>query len=103
MHVVIANGGKQYRVAQNELVDIDLCAGKEGEKITFSEILAVGEGSNIKVGNPTIKNASVEAEIIKHYRGEKIIAFKIKRRKGYRKTKGHRQELTRVKITAIKA
>ncbi len=103
MYAIIAAGGRQYRVNKNDIIDVDLMSGKEGEKITFSEVLAAGEGKDIKLGNPLVKGAKVSGEIIKHFRGPKLIAFKIKRRKGYRKTKGHRSELTKVKITEIEA
>ena len=76
-------------------------AGEIGTKVTFSQVLAMGEGAEIKVGTPVIEGAKVEAEIIDQFRGPKLIAFKMKRRKGYRKRKGHRQELTKVRILSI--
>ncbi|HBC88768.1 MAG TPA: 50S ribosomal protein L21 [Lentisphaeria bacterium] len=103
MYAIIATAGRQYRVKKDDIIDVDLMDGKEGEKVTFSEVLAEGEGKDIKLGNPTIKGAKVTGEIIKHFRGVKLIAFKMKRRKGYRKTKGHRSELTKVKITSIES
>lgn len=103
MYAIIATSGRQYRVNKNDIIDVDLMAGKEGDAVTFKEILAAGEGKDIQLGTPTVKGVKVVGEIIKHFRGPKLIAFKIKRRKGYRKTKGHRSELTRVKITSIEA
>ena len=103
MYAIIATSGRQFRVNKNDIIDVDLMGGKEGEKVTFSEVLVAGEGKDLKFGNPLLKGATVTGEIIKHYRGPKLIAFKMKRRKGYRKTKGHRSELTKVKIISIEA
>ncbi|MEI6421732.1 MAG: 50S ribosomal protein L21 [Lentisphaerota bacterium] len=103
MYAIIATSGRQYRVNKSDVIDVDLMSGKEGETVTFKEVLAAGEGKDIQLGTPTVKGVTVTGEIIKHFRGPKLIAFKIKRRKGYRKTKGHRSELTRVKITSIEA
>jgi large subunit ribosomal protein L21 len=101
MHAVIATGGKQYRVEPEAIIDVELLGGKAGEKIEFNEVLAIGEGNDLKIGNPTVKGAKVEGEIVKHFRDKKLIAFKFKRRKGYHKTKGHRQDLCKVKILKI--
>lgn len=101
MHAVIATGGKQYRVEPEAVIDVELLGGEAGEKVEFNEVLAVGEGNDLKIGNPIVKGAKVEGEIVKNFRGEKLIAFKFKRRKGYHKTKGHRQDLCRVKISKI--
>jgi len=103
MYAIIATSGRQFRVNKNDIIDVDLMGGKEGEKVTFSEVLVAGEGKDLKFGSPLLKGATVTGEIIKHYRGPKLIAFKMKRRKGYRKTKGHRSELTKVKIISIEA
>lgn len=101
MYAVIATGGKQFKVQEKDVVAIEKLAGDIGSKVTFTEVLAMGEGADIKVGTPTIEGAKVEAEIIDQFRGPKLIAFKMKRRKGYRKRKGHRQELTKVRILSI--
>ena len=104
MYAVLATGGKQYKVQENDLVDIERIVGDVGSEITFSEIVAVGEeGGELKAGTPTIEGANVKAEIIDQYRGKKLIIFKMKKRKGYRRKKGHRQEITRVRISAISA
>lgn len=103
MYAIIATSGTQYRVNKNDIIDVNVIDGKEGETVTFTEVLAAGEGKDIQFGNPTLKGVKVTGEIIKHYRGPKLIAFKIKRRKGFRKTIGHRTDLTRVKITSIEA
>ena len=89
MYAVFASGGKQFKVQEQDVVTMERVAGDAGAKVTFTEVLAVGEG------------AKVEGEIVEQFRGAKLIAFKMKRRKGYRRRKGHRQELTKVKITSI--
>jgi len=104
MFAIIQNGGKQYKVKSGDLVEIEKVNQKVGEKLTLDQVLAVGEeGGELKVGTPVLAGASVEAEITEQFRGEKVWAFKMKRRKSYRRTIGHRQNLTRVKIGAIKA
>lgn len=87
MYAVIATGGKQFKVQEKDVVAVERLAGEIGTKVTFSQVLAMGEGAEIKVGTPVIEGAKVEAEIIDQFRGPKLIAFKMKRRKGYRKRK----------------
>ena len=101
MYAVIATGGKQFKVQEQDIVTMERIEGEAGAKVTFGEVLAVGEGAELKVGTPFVADAKVEGEIVEQLRGPKLIAFKMKRRKGSRKRKGHRQELTKVKITAI--
>ncbi len=101
MYAVIASGGKQLKVQEQDIVTVERLEGEAGAKVAFSEVLAIGEGADLKVGTPTVAGAKVEAEIVEQLRGPKLITFKIKRRKGERKRKGHRQELTKVKITSI--
>jgi large subunit ribosomal protein L21 len=103
MYAVIATGGKQYKVQQDDIIDIERISGDVGGKITFSEILMLGEGEKLEIGSPMLDGKSVEAEIVDQYRGPKLTVFKMKKRKGYRRKKGHRQELTKVKIAAINA
>ncbi|MDD3116588.1 MAG: 50S ribosomal protein L21 [Victivallaceae bacterium] len=104
MYAIINAGGRQYKVKPEEFVEMNRVAGDVGNKITFESVAAVGEeGGQLNVGSPAVTGAVVEAEIVEHFRGKKLIAFKMKRRKGYRHTVGHRQELTKVKITAINA
>jgi large subunit ribosomal protein L21 len=100
MFAVIRTGGKQYRVAPNDVIEIEKIAGKPGDIIELSEVILLG-GDSPKTGTPTISGASVAAEVIEQTRGEKIIVFKKKRRKNYRRKKGHRQELTALRITEI--
>jgi large subunit ribosomal protein L21 len=101
MYAVIATGGKQYKVQQDDVIDIERLEGEVGAKVTFDEILALGEDGNIELGSPKMEGASVEGEIIDQFRGKKLTVFKFKRRKGYQKKQGHRQELTKVRIAAI--
>lgn len=103
MFAVIRNSSKQYKVKEGDLVDLELLDLKEDQKdITFEDILLVGEGEKIKVGAPTVTGASVTAEVIGEVKADKVIAYKYKRRKGYHRTVGHRQQHLRVKITGIK-
>ena len=100
MYAIISTGGKQLTVRNEEIVAVERLAGEVGSKVTFDKVLAIGEGAGLKVGAEAA-DAKVEAEIVEHFRGPKLIAFKMKRRKGYRRRKGHRQELTRVKILSV--
>ena len=99
MFAVIKTGGKQYKVAKDDVIVIERVCGDEGAKVNFAEVLMVGD----KVGSPLVDGASVEGEIVKQSRGEKVIVFKKRRRQGYKRKNGHRQELSVVKITDIKA
>lgn len=101
MYAVIATGGKQFKVQEKDVVTVERIEGEAGKKITFDDVLAKGEGADLQVGTPKIDGAKVEAEIVEQFRGPKLIAFKMKRRKGSRKRKGHRQELTKVRILSI--
>ena len=100
MYAIISTGGKQLTVRNEDVVAVERLAGEVGSKIKFDKVLAVGEGAGLKVGAEAA-GAVVEAEIVEHFRGPKLIAFKMKRRKGYRLRKGHRQDLTRVKILSV--
>jgi large subunit ribosomal protein L21 len=102
MYAVIETGGKQYRVAPGDTLDIERLEVTEGETYTFERVLLVANEGKVSVGNPTVPAASVLADVTSHLRGDKKVAFKMKRRKGFHKTIGHRQELTRVKIKEIK-
>lgn len=101
MYAVINAGGKQLKVQNGDVVAVERIAGEAGSKITFDKVLAVGEGANLTLGTPLVPGAKVEAEIVEQFRGPKLIVFKMKRRKGYRRTHGHRQELTKVKIITV--
>lgn len=103
MHAVIKTGGKQYRVAEGDLLNVEKLEGEIGSIIEFPEVLAVGEGESIKIGAPIVEGATVKAEIVEHGKSKKVIIFKKKRRKGFAKKQGHRQLFTSIKIQAIKA
>lgn len=100
MYAVIKTGGKQYRVAPEDVIKIEKVPGEVGETVQFSDVLMLG-GDKPEVGTPMISGASVAAEVLDQGRASKIIVFKKKRRKNYRRTKGHRQELTTVRVTEI--
>ena len=100
MYAIIETGGKQYRVTEGDVIDIERLGNEDGS-IVFNNILACGDGTDVSVGSPTVEGASVTGELVKDLRGPKIFVFKMKRRQGYKKRQGHRQELTRVKITQI--
>ena len=104
MYAIMQSGGKQYTVKVGDFVELEKLEGEIGAKVTFDTVYAVGEeGGKLNVGTPVVAGAAVEGEIVDQVRGKKIIVFKMKRRKSYRRTQGHRQSLTRVKITAINA
>lgn len=102
MYAVLETGSKQYRVAAGDTLEIERLDVEAGKPFTFDRVLLVNREGKLTVGTPTVALATVQADVIEHKRGEKKIAFKMKRRKGYHKTIGHRQELTVVKITDIK-
>jgi large subunit ribosomal protein L21 len=101
MYAVIRTGGKQYRVAADEVLTIEKVAGDAGALVEFSEVLMVGGGGEAKVGKPTLAGAKVLAEVVEQGRGPKVIAFKKRRRKNSRRKRGHRQHQTTVRIKEI--
>jgi len=102
MYAVVETGGKQYRVAPGETLEVDRLENEAGKPVVLDRVLFVADDGKFSVGAPTVANATVSADVVEHFRGEKKIAFKMKRRKGYHRTVGHRQELTRIKISEIK-
>jgi len=102
MYAVIRTGGKQYRVTEGETLRVEKLPGDVGSSITFGEVLMLG-GTNVKVGKPLISGTKVVAQIVAQDRAKKIIVFKMRRRKNYRRKNGHRQWFTEVKITGIGA
>ncbi len=101
MYAVIKTGGKQYRVAVEDKITVERLVGEAGDIIELNEVLMVTDGDNVDVGTPMVEGATVAAELVEQARGKKIIIFKKKRRKGYRRRNGHRQDLTVLKITEI--
>ncbi|MEI8290046.1 MAG: 50S ribosomal protein L21 [Verrucomicrobiota bacterium] len=100
---IIETGSKQYRVAAGDQLEIERLEVEAGKPVTFDRVLLVNNDGKLSVGAPTVTGATVVADVVAHKRGEHKLTYKMKRRKGYRKTIGHRQELTVVKITAINA
>lgn len=103
MYAVISSGGKQYRVSEGETLRVEKLAGGPGSKVTFGPLLFADDGGGVQVGQPTVAGVTVEAEIVEQGLGKKIVLFKYKRRKSYRRKQGHRQPFTALKITAIRA
>ena len=102
MYAVIETGSKQYRVAPGDTIEVESLDTEEGKEVTLDRVLFVANDGKFSVGVPIVDKAAVVADVVKHTRGPKLIAFKMKRRKGYRRTVGHRQELTVLKIKEIK-
>ena len=101
MYAIIATGGKQYKVTQGMMLDVELLDGEIGDKVRLEQVLAVRIDDKFQVGRPVLKGAAVVAEIVQHPRGPKVVNFKYKRRKGYHRKVGHRQDLTRLKVLEI--
>jgi len=103
MYAVIKTGGKQYRVAENDVIRVEKLDAEVGSQVALGEILLVGGGGDVKVGTPTVEGASVKADVLDQIKADKIVVFKKKRRKNYRKKQGHRQRLTVLRIREIAA
>lgn len=101
MYAVIKSGGKQYRVAPGDKLKVETLAAGVGEQVTLSDILAVSDGSTLRVGSPMVQGAAVTATVLSHGRHPKITIFKMKRRKHYAKSGGHRQNFTELRIDSI--
>jgi large subunit ribosomal protein L21 len=100
-YAIIKTGGRQYRVAEGDTIDVDLLEGEAGAKTTFDEVLLHADGEKLTHGDPLVSGASVTGEVVEQRKDKKVIAFKYRRRKGYHRTVGHRRKLTRIKITGI--
>jgi large subunit ribosomal protein L21 len=103
MYAVIKTGGKQYRVSAGEKLKVESLPAEVGSEITLDQVLMVGEGESVKMGTPMLSGASVKATVLAHGRGEKVRIFRMRRRKHYRKTQGHRQNYTEIQISGISA
>lgn len=101
MYAIIKSGGKQYRVKVGQVVRLEKLTAEPGQVISFDEVLLVANGDKVTVGTPTVESAKVNGEVVSHGRGKKVTIFKMKRRKKYRRTQGHRQSFTEVKISEI--
>ena len=103
MFAIIQTGGKQYRVAEGDILRVELLEKEPKQAVTFEQVLLIDNNGDLKVGQPTVKGAKVEAEVITHDRAKKVFIFKKKRTTTYQRTQGHRQGYTEVRIKAIKA
>ena len=103
MYAVVKTGGKQYTISEGDVFNVENLEGEVGSTLELSDVVAIGEGDDLKIGTPFVEGATVSAEVVEHGRDKKIIVFKKKRRKGYKKKQGHRQGFTSLKVTAIKA
>jgi large subunit ribosomal protein L21 len=101
MYAVVETGGRQYRLSPGDTIEVEKLAGEVGDTVTLTNVLLLGHGAEVIIGAPRLAGARVEAQIVAQRRGKKIIIFKHKRRKGYRRKQGHRQSLTSLKITGI--
>ena len=103
MYAIVATGGKQYKVREGEVLRIEKIPGEVGSPVSFDQVLMVGDGESISIGRPSLEGAAVTARIVEQGKANKLIVFKYKRRKRYRRKQGHRQSYTAVKIDAITA
>ena len=101
MYAIIESCGKQYKVAEGDIVFFEKLDAEEGKKVTFDNVILVSEEGKVQVGNPYVKGVKVEGKVISHGKGKKIIVFKMKPKKNYRRKQGHRQPYTKVEITSI--
>lgn len=97
----IVASGAQKRVKQGDILDVDRVAADPGSQITYEQVLLVEDGEQVTIGTPTVANATVSAEVLGHHRGKKVKVFKMRRRKDYRRTRGHRSDLSKIRITGI--
>lgn len=102
MYAVIRTGGKQQAVAEGDVIKVEKLSGDKGSQIEFKDVLMVGMDKEVKIGQPTLANAKVVGEVVEQGKAKKVIAFKMKRRKGFHKKIGHRQHFTSVRIKEIK-
>lgn len=100
-YAIIKTGGRQFRVAEGDTIDVDILDAEPGKTATFGDVLMFADGKDVTHGSPLISGAKVTAEVVEQRKDKKVIAFKYKRRKGYHRTVGHRRKLTRVKIKSI--
>ena len=102
MYAIIESCGKQYKVAEGDVVFFEKLDAEEGKKVTFDKVVLVSEDGKVQVGNPYVKSVKVEGKVVSHGKAKKILVFKMKAKKNYRRMQGHRQPYTKVEITSIK-
>ena len=100
-YAIIRTGGRQFRVAEGDTIDVDLLDVEPGKTATFGDVLMFADGKDVSYGNPLVSGAKVTAEVLEQRKDKKVVAFKYRRRKGYHRTVGHRRKLTRIKIKTI--
>ena len=103
MYAIVDIAGQQFKVEKDQTVFVHRLENKEGDKVSFENVLLVDNNGSVKVGAPTVSGASVSAKVLSHLKGDKVIVFKKKRRKGYQKSNGHRQSFTKILIEGINA
>jgi len=103
MYAILETGSKQYRVTAGDKLEVERLSVETGQPVTFDRVLLVNNDGKVSIGVPTVANASVVADVVEHKRGDKVTIYKMKRRKGYHKKQGHRQELTVIQIKSINA
>ncbi len=103
MYAIIESCGKQYKVAQGDVVFFEKLDTEEGKKVTFDKVVLVSDEGKVQIGNPYVKGIKVEGKVVAHGKGRKIVVFKYKAKKNYRRKQGHRQPYTKVEITSVKA
>jgi len=101
MYAVVKTGGKEYRISQGDLIRVEKVEGKAGDQVTMKDILMVSHEGQVQVGNPLLANAVITGEIVQQVKGKKVLTYKMKRRKNYRRTKGHRQTYTYIRVNDI--
>ena len=103
MYAVIETGGKQYKVAVGDVISVEKLDVEEGAEVTFDKVLMAGEGGDGKGGAPAVEGATVTGKVLRNGKAKKVVVFKMKRKKNYRRKKGHRQPFTKIEITAVNA
>jgi large subunit ribosomal protein L21 len=101
MYAIIETGSKQYKVEEGSVIEVELLKDVKDNKVSFTQVLLLNDGSKIEVGSPTIKNCTINAEVLDETKGPKVIAYKYKKRQNYHRKKGHRQKYLKLKITKI--
>jgi large subunit ribosomal protein L21 len=101
MYAVVKTGGKEIRISQGDLIRVEKMEGKVGDRVTMKDILMVSHEDQVQVGNPLLANAVITGEIVQQVKGKKVLTYKMKRRKNYRRTKGHRQTYTYIRVNEI--
>lgn len=101
MYAIVQTGGKQFQVAKGDILEIEKIDAQEGDQVSLDQVLLVRDGENLTIGQPVVENASVKAKVLAHDKAKKVLVFKFKKRKQYRRTNGHRQQFTRIRIEDI--